>query len=417
MFNVADALAKHGHEVVPFSIRYGRNQPTPYSGYFVEPLAGRDEVYFRQHRKTLKALLRTLSRLFYAPDVASAVARLARDTHPDVAYVLNYLRKLSPSLLVGLKRIGVPIAARLSDYVMLCPQAHCLRDGQPCELCVRGNLLPSIRYHCIQNSYAASALNVMATTYHRGMRFFDLIDVFVTPTRFMHDKMVMAGYPEARLRHIPTFVDSSVFHPAPGLPEENRIVYAGRLVPSKGIHVLVSSIAELRAARPDLKLIVSLAGSGVDEYAENLKRTVRSLGLDDSIRFVGELDVSGLSSLLSNAKLCVVPSLWYENLPNAILESYACGVPVLASSLGSVVECVEDGRTGYLFRPGDAHQLAERLAYCLDRPAHLAEMGRNARKLAQTTYSIEGHLDKLETLFDELVRRKVAKNPFSTAFQ
>jgi glycosyltransferase involved in cell wall biosynthesis len=404
LFNVTEALAQRGHEVVPFSINYSRNRPTPYSRYFVEPLGGRDEVYFRQQKMTLKTVSTTLARLFYANDVCRAVRSLATDTQPQVAYVLHYLRKLSPSLLVGLKQSRVPIIVRLSDYAMLCPQAHCLRDERPCELCVRGNLWPSVRHRCVQGSLGVSAVNALATEYHRAARYFDLIDRFVVTTRFMHRKMLDAGYREDRLCHVPTFVDGSVFHPAPREGRQAFVAYAGRLEAIKGVHVLIDAFSALRAKRPGIDLSLRIAGRGSAEYVTRLKEQVQRLNLGDSVVFLGEQRIDGLVDLLGGALVTVVPSLWYENLPNAILESYACGTAVLASNAGSLPECVDEGRTGYLFEPGDAEDLAERLAYCGDHWEEMAELGGNARTVAETVYSKERHLERLVGLFSELVR-------------
>lgn len=406
MFNVADALTANGHDVIPFSIHYEQNQPTPYSHYFVEPLAGRGEVYFRDQKLTPKTMWLTLSRLFYAPDVEKAVTRLVKDTKPQIAYILHYLRKLSPSLLVGLKQAGLPIIVRLSDYAMLCPQAHFLRENTPCELCIHGNLLPSIKYRCVQDSLAASILNALATRYHQGSRYFDLVDVFVTTTRFMYQKMIAAGYSEKRLCYIPTYVNSTIFHPAHQGKKEKYIVYAGRLEQMKGVHVLIGALPLFRKMRPDINLIVKIAGSGDEQYLNSLKQQVQRLGLESSVQFLGELKTEHMVSLLNHAFLSVVPSVWYENLPNAILESYACGTPVLASNLGSLTECVDEDETGHLFRPGDVTHLAECLAFCSDHPEHVAEMGRNARRITETTYSTELHLEKLEDLFVGLIGKK-----------
>ena len=123
MFNVIDALTEQGNDIIPFSIHYTRNRSTPYAPYFIEPLGSRDEVFFRQQRMSSKSAFKTVSRLFYARDVERAVTKLVNETKPQIAYVLHYLRKLSPSLLVGLKKAGIPIVVRLSDYAMLCPQA------------------------------------------------------------------------------------------------------------------------------------------------------------------------------------------------------------------------------------------------------------------------------------------------------
>lgn len=407
MFNVMDGLAQRGHTLLPFSIRYTRNLPTPYAHYFVEPLGGPDEVTFDEHRPSLQTTWRTLVRLFYAPEVQRAVGRMVTETAPDVAYVLHYLRKLSPSLLVALKQAGLPIVVRLSDYGMLCPEQHCLRNGVACELCVGGNLLPSVRYGCVQGSRVASGLNALATWYHRWRRYFDLIDVFVTTTQFMYRKMVAAGVPEHRLRCIPTYVDKSAFKPTPDFVKEDYIAFVGRLERIKGVHVFVDALTLLRRTRPDLRVRVKLAGSGDAAYMAELQERVRAAGLEDTVEFVGEINAETLSRLLSRARFSVVPSTWYENLPNAALESYACGTPVIASDHGALTECVINGETGYRFPPGDAAMLAQRLAHCIEHPEELAAMARSARRVAETVYSADRHLTMLEGLFAELAARRV----------
>jgi len=412
MFNVIDGLIARGHEIIPFSINYARNKTTPYARYFVEPLGSPDEVTFREQNWKPGTVWRTLQRLFYARDVEGAVTDLVMQTRPQVAYVLHYLRKLSPSLLVGLKRAGLPIVVRLSDYAMLCPQAHCLRDGHPCQLCVQGNLWPSIRYRCVQQSWIVSFLNALATWYHRFRRYFDLIDVFIVTNRFMYQMMAFAGFPEHRLRLIPTFVDGAVFKPNPMLAKDSSVIYAGRLETIKGVHVLIESLALLRQRRPDLNLRAKVAGTGNKHYSASLYQMAQQSGLADRVEFLGEIGTLELSELLSRSIVSVVPSLWYENLPNAILESYACGTPVLASDIGSLPECVKNGETGFLFPAGDSESLGRLLEYCMDHSLQMEQMGRKARHVAETMYSPQTHLDALEGLFKELLERADAPNEF-----
>ena len=404
MFNVSDALAARGHEVIPFSVRYRRNVRTPYAGYFVEPLGGPDEVTFAQQRRTPRTLWRTAERLFYAADVERAVQRLASDTEPQIAYVLHYLRKLSPSLLVGLKKAGLPIVVRLSDLDMLCPQAHCLRREAPCELCVEGRLWPSVRHRCVQGSLVASALNALATAYHRLRGYFDLIDVVVTTNRFVYQKMAAAGFPERRLRCIPTFADTGAFRPAPRFAKDRYIAYVGRLEAIKGVHILLEAMALLRTRRPDLAVPLRIAGSGSAAYQGRLVEFVQRAGLEDRVEFLGELDRDGVAGLLARARLSVVPSLWYENLPNALLESYACGTPVVASGIGSLADCVVEGKTGYLFKPGDPESLAGCLEACLDHPRRLMRIARQCRETAARVYSPRKHVAALEALFASLIK-------------
>jgi glycosyltransferase involved in cell wall biosynthesis len=406
MFNLTEGLTSRGHEVIPFSIRYSANDPTPYAQYFVEPLGSPDEVTFAEQCLTAGTVWRTMQRLFYASDVERAVRRIVSETRPQIAYVLHYLRKLSPSLLVGLKRAGVPVVVRLSDYGMLCAEQHCLRGGVACELCVLGNLWPSIRYGCVQNSRTASALNALATCYHRWRRYFDLIDVFVTTTQIMHRMMLAAGFPERRLRCVPTYVDGTTFRPSTGFEKSPYLAYAGALRAIKGVHVLVDALAILRRTRPDLPLCAKIAGAGDPGYSAHLERKVREAGLQDVVELVGELNATALATLLNKALVAVVPSVCYENLPNAVLESYACGTPVIASDHGALRECVVNGETGYRFPPGDAAGLAGQLEHCLGHPQEVLAMAKNARRVAETVYSPAHHLDALERLLDEILGTK-----------
>jgi glycosyltransferase involved in cell wall biosynthesis len=406
MFNVKDMLTSHGHEVVPFSVRYSRNQPSPYSRYFVDPLAGEDQVLFREQDWSLRTVSKTLSRLFYAQDVERAGLRLINDTRPDIAYVLHYLRKLSPSLLVALKKSDLPIVVRLSDYAMLCPGAHCLRNESACEQCIGGSLLPSIRYGCIQHSRVASLLNALATWYHRFRHYFDLIDAFVTTNSFMYQMMLSAGFQKARLHCIPTFVQASAFIPHQHSGGDTHIAYIGRIEPIKGVHVLIDALTLLKRNRPELRFCAKLAGTGHEGYVRSLKEAVFRAGLQNNVQFVGELTPSQISTFLEDAFVSVIPSTCYENLPNALLESYASGVPVLASKSGSLAFDVRQSETGFLFEPGDSQGLADLLSYCLENPNHVMSMASNARKLAEDEYSPQRHTTLLEALFTELIHQR-----------
>jgi len=407
MFNVSDALQDRGHEIIPFSVHYTKNIPTAYSKYFVEPLGTRDEVIFQEQRLNIKTLVKTVSRLFYSPEVECAVQNLVKDTKPEIAYVLHYLRKLSPSLLVGLKKANIPIVVRLSDYAMLCPQTHCLREEQPCELCVKGRcLLPSVYHRCVQNSYAASTLNALATWFHQARRYFDLIDVFVTTNVFMYDMMKSAGIGEQRLRCIPTFVNTKVFQPLKDSKKDNNIIYSGRLEQTKGVHVLINAINILHMKRPDFKLHTKIVGAGNPAYSLALQKKVKQYGLEEKIEFTGDVDTPRLCGLLAKAKLSVVPSLWYENLPNSMIESYACGTPVIASRIGSLIISVQEGETGFLFEPGDPSSLAERLLYCFEHPVHVHEMAMTSRRVAESLYAPSRHVAALEGLFSDLIKAK-----------
>jgi glycosyltransferase involved in cell wall biosynthesis len=97
--------------------------------------------------------------------------------------------------------------------------------------------------------------------------------------------------------------------------------------------------------------------------------------LEDSVEFRGKVGRSDVLQLLSEARVSIVPSSWFENLPNSVLESFATGTPVVATRLGSLEAIVEEGITGTLFRREDAEDLERALRELLSSPDRLARMG------------------------------------------
>ena len=402
MFNVKKELEKRRHQIIPFSVRYPENEPCIYSKYFVEPLGAKDEIYFDQQKMTPITLYRTLSRLFYSKEVERSVSHLVDDTHPQIALVLHYLRKISPSLLVALKEKNIPIIVRLSDYAMICPQTHCLRDQAPCDLCVNGDIKHSIKFSCVKNSKITSITNAFATWFHFYKKYFELIDCFITTNKFMYKMMIRAGWAETKLACIPTFTDTNLFRPANDFSKSNYICYVGRLENSKGVHILVNAFITIKK-NISSNVHLKIAGTGSDSYVKKLKSTITNAGMENEIQFTGKLDTEQLSVFIKKALFTVVPSLWFENLPNAILESYASGTPVIASDIGSLPDCIKKGKTGDLFKVGDSQDLSEKLKFYFNHPTILKEMAKNSRNEATQRYSPQTHIELLEHLFNQYI--------------
>jgi Glycosyltransferase len=219
-------------------------------------------------------------------------------------------------------------------------------------------------------------------------KYFDLMDYFIAPSATLREEMIEGGYDGSRIVVLPTFVDAAQFDPD-GV-RKRRIVYVGRLSPEKGIEVLLDAYERVlrREGLSDVELLI--AGEGERPYAGQL--VARARRVSQQVKFVGTLDADGVRRLLSGALLSVVPSLWFENLPNAILESLAAGTPVAASDLGSMAEVLRGTDAGFLFRPGDPGDLADGLVSALLRPDTLTRMSTSARALAESRYSPERHL-------------------------
>jgi glycosyltransferase involved in cell wall biosynthesis len=404
MFNLKALLEANGHEVIPFSVAYDRNEPSEYADFFAPPLGGASEVYFRDHSKGVTAYAKTLERAFYSRDVYKRLAALIEKTQPDVALVLHYLRKLSPSVLRCLADNSIPFAVRLSDFMSVCPNAHLVRDGKICELCVGGSLRHSVKYRCVQGSLGASVVNYAATRFHQIAGYYDLIPKFVVPTRFTIGKLIEGGWDRERMVHIPTFVTSA----GSGAPViEDRpptIAYVGRLEYLKGIHTLLKAIDILQASGSEIpQLSVRIVGTGVDEdYVQSLHDFVAEHGLR-GVEFVGGKSRPEIAEILRSARCSVVPSLWYENMPNSALESMAEGTPVVAPNHGCFPELIEDGASGLLVEPGDPRSLADALRRLLQNPDVASAMGARATEVAQRDHSPERHYMLLMSTFADVV--------------
>ena len=105
--------------------------------------------------------------------------------------------------------------------------------------------------------------------------------------------------------------------------------------------------------------------------------------------------------------LCsIVPSIFYENMPNTILESFVLGKPVLSSNIGSIPEIVRDGETGLLFEIGNSEDLADKIFWLVNHPKECQKMGENARKLVEEEHNKELHYKRLMTLFNRILGEK-----------
>ena len=182
----------------------------------------------------------------------------------------------------------------------------------------------------------------------------------------------------ARVRTVRNGVDSAAFGvPRPPRGDTLRVVYVGRVIPDKGVHVLLDAVVAL--ARPDVELtILGRPGFAADApltgYERELRRAAeRAAG---PVRFGSFVPRPELPALLAAADVVVVPSVWPEPFALTALEGMAAGAAVVASDVGGVPEAVGDA--GVLVPPGQPRALADALesladdATALDRAARAA---------------------------------------------
>ncbi len=398
MFKFKALLEAHGHTVIPFSTQNEKNEPTPYSRYFCKARSSEGEVLYTHIPKTPGNIKRMLAGAFYNRDAEKCLLRLLKAEKPDIVFVLQQMNTLSPSVFKAAQKAGVPVIHRLSDFNMICPRYDCLRDGKPCTNCIHGDYSHAIRYACVKGSKAASLIRSASMKYHSMFRLFGSISRFVAPAAFTCKLLEKSGIPKEKLLHLPTFIDASKYEVSIG--KGKHFLFLGRLSPEKGVEDLIRALPLMRHS----SVKVVLAGGRSERYAAELDALVSELALEDRVEFLGFAKGDKLKQAIRDCTAVVLPAVWYENMPNAVLEAYAYGKPVIVSDIGSLPEMVEGGATGLLCKPNDPASLADKMDQMMDEPEKCMEMGRAARRRCEQMYSPEKYYEQIDALFQAVLK-------------
>jgi glycosyltransferase involved in cell wall biosynthesis len=170
----------------------------------------------------------------------------------------------------------------------------------------------------------------------------------------------------------------------------------GRIEPGKGIKQLLRALPTVIARCPDAMLLVVGDGS----IRLDCQRVAEELGLGAAVRFTGHRD--DIPALLAAMDVMAAPAMAKEGLPYAVLEAMCAGLPVVASRLGGLAECVVHGETGLLVPMGDGPALAEALATLLIDPQLRQALGRGGRRRS-ATFSVARHVDDLQTMYRAII--------------
>jgi len=383
-------------EFIPFCVRFSQNKETGYSKYFVDPPGGQDNVYFKDFKMSATQKLAYAAKSIYSLEAKHNLEALINDTKPDVAFFLNAVY-FTDSIIDACKNNNIPIVWRLSDYNKICANYLMLRDGQVCDDCIDKGIKEGVRNRCggYQRSMSAALVKYASMQLSRIRNLYEHVNYFVTPSAFMREKMIQGGFPAEKLVHIPTFANIPEMDIKP-LPKVPNILYVGRLSAEKGVETLLDSFALIR----DKEATLSIIGDCSSEYAQALIDSVPDT-LKSRVNFHGFVAMDEVAKFYDECSFFVLPSLCYENLPNVILEGMSHGRPALVSRLGSMIETVIDGKTGYHFEAGNAQDLAVKIDSLLANYDGLKDIGKMAKEYVLETHNPEKHVVKIRSLFDE----------------
>lgn len=339
-------------------------------------------------RESLSGKIRGFVSGIWCPSGVKAMREALEREKPDVVNVHNLYPFISPAALRECKRVGVPVVMTIHNFRLMCPTGLFMRDGRPCELCLRkGNEWGCVRYNCEHSALKSIGYAARNAVARRGRHYLDCVDRFACITDFQRRKLIEAGFPEERLLVIPNSMDAStVAEPSLG----DYVAYSGRISREKGVDMII----ETARRHPGIPFKIAGAVRDSDIVAD----------LPANVELVGYLNAKELAAFYSRARFIVMASRWYEGFPMTILEAASYSKPTVAPDHGGFTEIIGAGKDaiGVLFTPGDAQSLETAIVTLWNDPDETVRLGRQAHQKLLAQYSTDVIARKWNELILEL---------------
>jgi glycosyltransferase involved in cell wall biosynthesis len=384
-FETGRVLEQSGHEVAYFASSADVSKADGAYTFLVPPPEYEDG-------NPLQRLIE-VPRVIYSRSVKERFAEAIRAFKPDLVHVFSIHVHLTPSILAAAHEAGVPIVMSCNDYKHICPNYKLYHHGHVCTDCKGGKFYMAAVNHCCKDSRSLSVASAMEAYAHALLGVYGYVHTYLFASEFMaHETEEFWASRPFRWRRLPNPFDSTKFPLETGFGD--YALFFGRLIEEKGVDVLIE------AARLAPSVQVKIVGDGPDERA--LKAQAGESGLTN-VDFVGPLWGAELDSLLSKARFVVVPSVWHENYPYVINQSFAFGKPVIASDRGGMPELVEHAKTGLVYDAVDPAALAEAMQSMWDDPDRTVAMGRAAKEYSDAEFNDERFLQTLLGIYGEVL--------------
>lgn len=273
------------------------------------------------------------------------------------------------------------------DTMMILPMLAAKLTGKKIILLVAGRIeIASSKPSNFQKSLIFGLLGFVKRT------TFGLADRIIVESSSLVKWLNLGKY-GGKTRIGPTFVNLDVFRFKDDVDSREEIVgYVGNLSEYKGILRFVSSIPIILDERPEVHFLIVGSGS----CYEKIEQTITNMGLSDKVKLLGWLPNSGVSKTLSILKLMVIPSP-SEGLPNILLESMACGTPVLATRVGGIPDIITDMKTGFIIDDNSPKSIADGTIKALNQQK-LVEITQQAFTLVKSQYSFEAAVRRYDLI-------------------
>ncbi|MGV8108411.1 glycosyltransferase family 4 protein [Methanospirillum sp.] len=314
---------------------------------------------------------------------------LLKELSPDVVHFHNIIG-LSTRIIHIAKLHGIKTLMTLHDHWGFCLKNTLIRtNGTICHEYNRcSDCLPFVSDQDIHQIPIQIRKDIIS------LHLKD-IDVFISPSQYLADAYITAGFPMSKFHVIWNGIDVNHFShiEKKRCPDRVRFTFIGHFGRHKGIHILLDALSFLSNNKDRYE--VNLIGSG--DIIEECKEKVCKMELQSVVKFWGK--IKNIDDAYRETDVLILPSIWPENQPVTITEAMASRKPVIASNVGGVPELVEDGKTGYLFEVGKSEELAQKMMEFIIFPEKIHSYG-NAGYAKIASYTVESQVKKILLIYD-----------------
>jgi glycosyltransferase involved in cell wall biosynthesis len=366
---VGRVLKENGHEVAYFSPD-DKNINSPWKKYFPKTVDYKNS-------SIVQGIVQ-IKDMIYSNSAKENFKKLLEDFQPDLVHVFAIYVRLTPSILDACSELEIPVIMSCNDYKHICPNYKLFQHGHLCEACKGGKFYNAVLNKCSKDSLKYSVASAMEAYIHSYTDVYRKnIHTFLFASEFMATKTEdFWGKETFQWEILKNPFESRKY----ALTKEYKdyILYFGRLIDEKGVDILVKAMQFV----PDVKL--KIIGTGPDE--EILIELVQKLQLKN-VEFLGSKWGSELDDILKLSRFVVIPSIWNENFPYVILQSFAYGKAVIGTDRGGIPELVKDNEFGLVYPADNFEVLAEKISYLWKNSDLAVSMGESAKEYMDKNFN------------------------------
>lgn len=385
-FETGRVLEEHGHDVAYFSTVASKNKPSQYDSYFVNAPDFKNGSFLKR--------VSAIGNIIYSHTTRKKFAKLLDDFKPDIVHIFAIFTHLSPSLLDACREKNIPVVMSCNDYKHICPNYKLYHHGKLCEDCKGGKYYNSVLNNCCQGSMAFSLASFMESSVHHYMNILRKnVHTFLFAGEFMAKKTELFWDKGTfRWSKLLNPFDSTKY--AASSDYADYFLFFGRLVEEKGVDILLKAMKHVSAGR------LIIVGDG--DQLDNMQKLSQELNLKN-VSFAGSIWGDELDQLLKYARFVVIPSIWHENFPYVIVQSFAMGKAVIGANRGGIPELIVDERFGFIYPANKPEALAEKINILWNNPQLAVEMGNSAKLYADATFNDKMFYKTLMNIYKKVI--------------